>query len=108
MLVFKVDEGTCYKVPKPNGGQGDDHKVEGLQRRPALDVFKDGRRQRHEEQAAEKHKEQGGDDPDLRLTDVPVLRGETDDPSGGLLPTPHDPDQCSNKLWQREIKQTLI
>lgn len=75
---FRVRVGTCHKVSKSYSGQGDDHKVKGVQRRPALDVFENGRRQRHEEQAAEKHKQQGGDDADLCLTDVPVLaEGET-------------------------------
>lgn len=72
---------TCHKVSKSYGRQGDDHEVKRVQRRPALDVFEDGRRQRHEEQAAEQHKQQGGDDADLRLTDVPVLEeteGETE------------------------------
>lgn len=71
---FRVCVRTCHKVSKSYGGQGDDHEVKGVQRRPALDVFEDGRRQRDEEQAAEKHKQQRGDDADLRLTDVPVLQ----------------------------------
>lgn len=65
---------TCHKVTKSYGGQGDDHKVQGLERRPTLDVFKDGRWERHEQQAAEQHEQQGGDDTDLCLTDVPVLQ----------------------------------
>lgn len=72
---------TCHKVSKSYGGQGDDHEVKGVQRRPALDVFEDGRWQRHEEQAAEQHEEQGGDDAYLRLTDVPVLQ-ETEEELG--------------------------
>lgn len=67
---------TCHKVPESNGGEGDDHEVQRLQRGPALDVFKDGRWKRHKQQAAEEHEQQGGDDADLRLTDVPVLRDD--------------------------------
>lgn len=67
---------TCHKVSKPDGGQGDDHKVEGLQCRPALDVFKDGCRQRHKQQAAEQYKQQRGYDSDLGLADGPVLQGK--------------------------------
>lgn len=67
--------GTCHEVSEPYGRQGDDHKVEGLQRGPTLDVFKNGRRERHKQQAAKKHKQQGGDDPDLRPSDVPMLQG---------------------------------
>lgn len=66
---------TCYKIPKSNSSQSDDHEVEGLERRPALDVFEDGCWERHEQQAAEQHEQQGGDNPDLCLTDVPVLQG---------------------------------
>lgn len=65
---------TCHEVSKSYGGQGDDHKIKGLQRRPTLDVFKDGRRERHKQQAAKQHKQQCGDDTDLSLTDVPVLQ----------------------------------
>lgn len=87
MLVFlwssRACVGTCYKVSKSYGGQGDDHKVKGVQRRPALDVFEDGRRQRDEEQAAEKHKQQGGDDADLCLTDVPVLQETEEEETEG-------------------------
>lgn len=66
---------TCHKVSKTNRSQGDDDKVKGLQRRPALDVFEDGCWKSHEQQAAEENKQQRGDDPNLCLTDVPALRG---------------------------------
>ncbi len=65
---------TCHKVSESYGGQGDDHKVNGLQRGPTLNVFKDGRWEHHKQQAAEQDKQQGGDDTDLCLTDVPVLQ----------------------------------
>lgn len=65
---------TCHKVSESYSGQGDDHKVKGLQRRPTFDVFKDGCRERHEQQAAKQDKQQGGDDPDLCLADVPLLQ----------------------------------
>lgn len=65
---------TCHKVPKSYGGQGDDHEVKRLQRRPTFDVFKDGCWKCHKQQTAKQHKQQGGDDADLCLTDVPVLQ----------------------------------
>lgn len=65
---------TCHKVSESYGGQGDDHKVKGLQRGPTLDVFKDGCRECDKQQAAKQHKQQGGDDTNLCLTDVPVLQ----------------------------------
>lgn len=37
-------------------------------------MFKDGGWKSDKQQAAEQHKQQSGDDADLRLTDVPVLR----------------------------------
>lgn len=76
MTIQSLTVCTCYKVPKTDGSQGDDHKVKSLQRRPTLDVFKDGCWERHKQQAAEQHEQQSGYDPDLRLTDVPVLRGD--------------------------------
>lgn len=69
---------TCHKIPKSNGRQGDDHEVKGLQRRPALDMFEDGCWESHKQEAAEQDEQQGGYDPDLCLTDVPVLKeGQT-------------------------------
>lgn len=70
---------TCHKVPKTNSSQGDDDKVQGLQRRPALDVFKDGCREGHKQQAAKQHEQQRGYDPDLCLTDLPMLHGKEKD-----------------------------
>lgn len=49
---------TGHKVPKADGGEGDDDKVDGLQRAPALDVLEDDGRQGHEDEAAEQDEEQ--------------------------------------------------
>lgn len=69
---------TCYKISKSNSGQSDDHKVEGLQSRPAFNVLEDGSWESHKQQAAKQHKKQRGYDPDLRLTDVPLLQKARD------------------------------
>lgn len=65
---------TCHKVSKPNGGQGDDNKVQGFKCRPSLNVFEDGSWKSHKQQAAKQHKQKGGDDTDLCLCDGPLLQ----------------------------------
>lgn len=76
VLVFNhwVCAHTCNKVSKPNGGQGDDNKVQGFKCRPSLNVFEDGGWKSHKQQAAKQHKQQGGDDTDLCLRDGPLLQ----------------------------------
>lgn len=49
---------TGHKVPEADGGEGDDDKVDGLQRAPALDVLEDDGRQGHKDEAAEQDEEQ--------------------------------------------------
>lgn len=41
-------------------------------------MFKDGCWQRHKQQAAKQHEQQSGYNPDLCLTDVPVLQGQSE------------------------------
>lgn len=64
---------TGHKVPEANGGEGDDDKVDGLQRAPALDVLEDDGRQGHEDEAAEQDEEKRRENADLRLADFPLL-----------------------------------
>lgn len=64
-----------HKVTKANGGEGDDHKVDGLQRAPALDVLKDDGRQRHEDETPKEDEQHRGNDTYLGLADVPLLPG---------------------------------
>ena len=64
-----------HKVSEADGGQGDDHEVDGLQCAPALNVLEDDGRQSHEDHTAEQDEEYGGEDPDLHLAHVPLLEG---------------------------------
>lgn len=61
------------KVSEADGGESDDHEIDGLQRAPALDVLEDDGRQSHEDEAPEQDEEQRGEDADLRLADLPLL-----------------------------------
>lgn len=58
---------TCYKVTKTNCSQSDNHKVDGLQGCPSLDVFEDNSRNGHKDNAASQDEEDGRDHPDLCL-----------------------------------------
>lgn len=62
-----------HEVSKANGGEGDDDKVDGLERAPAFDMFENDSWQGHEDEAPEQDEEQGGDDADLCLADFPLL-----------------------------------
>lgn len=73
---YRITFFTGHKVPEADGGEGDDDKVDGLQRAPALDVLEDDSRQGHEDEAAEQDEEQRGEHADLRLADFPLLRGD--------------------------------
>lgn len=88
---------TCHKVSKPNGGQGDDNKVEGFERRPSLNVFEDGGWKSHKEHAAKQHKQQGGDDADLCLRDGPLLRYRGLERSDGERKSNCSPLSCHSK-----------
>lgn len=61
------------KIPKADGGEGDDDKVDGLQRAPAFDVLEDDGRQRHKDEAAEQGEEYRREDAHLGLADLPLL-----------------------------------
>lgn len=41
MVGVGVSAFTCYIIPYSNGREGDDYKVNGLQRSPSLIVFED-------------------------------------------------------------------
>lgn len=62
------------KVPEADGGEGYDDEVDGLERAPVFDVLEDDSWQGHEDEAPEQDEEQGRDDTDLRLADLPLLR----------------------------------
>lgn len=64
------------EVSEADRGEGDDYKVDGLERAPALDVLEDDGWQGHEDETPEEDEEQGGDDADLRLAYFPLLWGE--------------------------------
>lgn len=64
---------TCHKITKAHCGQSDHHKINGLQGRPALDVFKNDSRDRHKHNAACQDEQDGRDDPDLGLTHLLFL-----------------------------------
>lgn len=67
---------TRDKVSEADCGEGDDDKVDGLQRAPALDVLEDDGGQGHEDEAAEEDEEQRGEHADLCLADFPLLLGD--------------------------------
>lgn len=64
---------TCYKVTEANSSQSDNHKVDGLQGCPSLDVFEDNCRNGHKDNAACQDEEDGRDHPDLCLTHLLFL-----------------------------------
>ena len=64
---------TGHIVPDAHGGQGDDHEVDGLQTRPALDVLEDHGGDGDEEDAARQDEEQRGRHTDLSLADLVVF-----------------------------------
>lgn len=64
---------TCDVVAKANGGQGDNHKINGVQGTPAFYVLEYDRRQSDEEHAAKQNKDDCGDDSYLGLTNIPLL-----------------------------------
>ena len=64
---------TCYEVTKANSSQSHNHKVDGLQGCPALDVFEDNCRNGHKDNAACQDEENGRDHPDLCLTHLLFL-----------------------------------
>lgn len=59
---------TCYKIPKANCGQSDDHKVNGLQSCPSFNLFENDCRDGHKDNAPCQDEEDSGDHPDLCLT----------------------------------------
>lgn len=61
------------KIPKANGCERDDNKVDSLQRAPAFDVLEDDGGQRHKDEAAEQGEEYRGEDAHLGLADLPLL-----------------------------------
>lgn len=67
---------TRDKISKANCCQGDDDKIDGLERAPSLDVFEYDSRQSDEEKTAEQNEEKRGDHADLRLTHVPLLKSK--------------------------------
>lgn len=76
---------TSNKVSKADGGQGDDDKVDGLERAPALDVLEDDGWQGHEDEAAKQDEEQCGENADLRLADFPLLWGDEGTAQTGII-----------------------
>lgn len=64
---------TCYEVTEANSSQSDNHKVDGLQGCPSLDVFEDNCRNGHKDNAACQDEEDGRDHPDLCLTHLLLL-----------------------------------
>lgn len=78
-LKRKENQGTFFtsnKISKADGGKGDDNKVDGLERAPALDVLEYDGWQGHKDEAAEQNEEERGENANLRLADFPLLRGD--------------------------------
>lgn len=73
MLIEKARRRTCNIVAYSHCGESDHDKVDGLQRGPALDVFKDGSREGDEDDAAGEDEEDGGCHSDLSLADLFVF-----------------------------------
>lgn len=66
---------TCYVVSKADRGEGDDHKVERLQKGPVLHFLKHQRWHGEEDQTANQDGQNGRHDPHISGTDPPLLRG---------------------------------
>lgn len=64
---------TCHIVSDPHRGESDHHKVDGLQRGPALDVLEDDGGDGDEDDAAGQDEEDGGRHPDFSLADLFLL-----------------------------------
>lgn len=64
---------TCHIVSDSHSGESDHNKVDGLQRGPALDVFKDDSRDGDKNNAAGQDEQDGGRNSDLRLADLSVF-----------------------------------
>lgn len=64
------------KISEADGCQGNDDKVDGLQRTPALNVFEYDGRQSDEEETTKQNEKNSRDHTDLGLTHVPLLRRE--------------------------------
>ena len=64
---------TGYIVSYADSGESDDHKVDGFQSGPSLDVFKYDGRDGDEDYAAGQDEEDGGRHSDLSLADLFVF-----------------------------------
>lgn len=65
---------TCYVVSEADRGQGDDHKVERLQKGPVLHFLKHQRWHGEEDQTANQDGQNSRHDPYIGGTDPPLLR----------------------------------
>lgn len=72
--VTARDSLTCHVVAKSNGGQSDDHKVDGVQGTPAFYVLEYDGGESHEEDTAKQDEDDGRDDTNLGLTNIPLLQ----------------------------------
>ena len=64
---------TCHIVSDSHSGESDHNKVDGLQRGPALDVFKDDSRDGDKNNAASQDEQDGGCDSNFCLADLSVF-----------------------------------
>lgn len=67
---------TWYVVSEANSGEGDDHEVERLQKRPVLHPLKHERGHGEEDQAADEDGQHRRDQTHRRRTDLTLLREE--------------------------------
>lgn len=72
-MAQKIQILTCYIVPESNGRQGDNHKIDSVQSAPAFYVLEYDRRESHEEDTAEQDEDDGGNDANLGLANIPFL-----------------------------------
>lgn len=76
-MAQKIQILTCYVVPESNGRQGDNHKIDSVQSAPAFYVLEYDRRESHEEDTAEQDEDDGGNDANLGLANIPFLERQT-------------------------------
>lgn len=100
------------KVPEADGGECDDHEVDGLQRAPALDVLEDDGGQRHEDQAAKQGEEHRGEDAHLGLADLPLLwaseRERERGRGGDKFPVSVSGKQIKRRKRRRRARETEL
>lgn len=68
---------TCHIVTKSNGCQGDNHKIDGVQSAPAFYVLEYDGGKSHKEDTAEQDEDDGGNDANLGLTNIPFLQRQS-------------------------------